>query len=66
MVQRAKSGLAPYKMLKHLQKHGITETEITFDRAHKAMDYLASTGWGKTTNPAKLRAIALERVPGED
>jgi superfamily II DNA or RNA helicase len=57
MIKRSREGFAPYRILKQLQKWGINETSISFERGQAAMDYLSSTGWGKSTNPARLRSI---------
>ncbi len=37
--QRRDGGLCTYKQLKALGKYGITDTAITFEAAHRALDY---------------------------
>lgn len=55
---RARAGLASYGQLKQLGKFGITDRNITRERASAAMNYLASKGWGKKgVDPQALLSI---------
>lgn len=65
---RARAGLASYGQLKMLRKHGITEKDITFERAKSAMNYLQQKGWGKSNvDPqALLDIIHHVRDAGDD
>jgi hypothetical protein len=63
------AGLATYKQMRQLQKFGITDKRVKFDRAKAAMDYIAQKGWGKQgeVDPLTLRSIIEHRrQPGED
>ncbi len=69
MFKRKDLGLANYKQLKVLQKWGVAEINVSFERASQAIDYIASTGWGKKedVNRGKLDHILKgERQPGEE
>jgi superfamily II DNA or RNA helicase len=66
---RARAGLASYGQLKMLRKYGVTEKDITFERAKSAMNYLQQKGWGKRgpVDPqALLDIIYHKRDAGDD
>lgn len=68
-LARKAAGLCTYKQLSTLQRFGVTDLNLTFDRATAALDYIASKGWGKkaTINPKALDDIInYRRVSGED
>lgn len=54
-IKRMNLGLASYKQLRLLQKHGIHETRIGFKKASAAIQYIADSGW--RPDPTKLQAI---------
>lgn len=45
VISRSRRDLATVKQLKVLNKYGIDKPNISFDRAHAAIDYISSTGW---------------------
>lgn len=66
---RAKAGLCSYKMLVQLQRFGVTEVNVPFDRAKAAMRYIESKKWGRSgqVDPRKLDSIIhYRREPGDD
>jgi superfamily II DNA or RNA helicase len=66
---RTKQGLATYKMMRQLQRFGITDLDISFDRAKAGLTYIESKGWGDrgTVDPTVLRDIINhKRDAGED
>lgn len=67
-IRRGEANLASFGQLRTLQKFGVVEKEIGRQRASEALDYLASTGWGRNgVDPARLDAILRsQREPGED
>lgn len=50
IMMRSKIGLASFKQLTLLKRHGVTPINISRARASKLLDYIASTGWGKKTS----------------
>jgi superfamily II DNA or RNA helicase len=68
--ERHKQGLCTYKQLRQIKRFGITETNVTFERAKEAVDYIAATGWGKPAqgfDPQRLHEIVYRgREAGED
>lgn len=61
MVNRSRKGLCTYKQLRTLAKHGIDGVGVSFDSARKALDYLASRGWGRyTVDASHLRSLIQE------
>jgi superfamily II DNA or RNA helicase len=64
LVQRSKDGLVGFKVLKHLQRFGITDTNIPREKGSRAMDYIAQNGWNKA-NPVGVHRIISEPLPGE-
>ncbi len=68
-LERTKKGLATYKMMRQLQRFGITELDIPFARAKAGINYIEAKGWGDkgTVDPQVLRNIVYHaRQPGED
>ena len=67
-IGRMKHGWCSYRMLRQLQRFGITQMNIRQERAEAAMNYLKSKGWGKEpVDPEVLREIINhKRVAGED
>jgi superfamily II DNA or RNA helicase len=66
---RRKKKLCTFKQLKVLQKFGVTDTNIPFDRANAAMTYLNEKGWGSrgAIDGKVLQEIILHRREiGED
>lgn len=47
MAVRRSKGLASYRQLRMLRRYGIDEINISFKSASRALDYIASTGYGK-------------------
>lgn len=45
VFKRRELGLATFKQLRTLQKHGVTKVNISFRAASEAIDYLAQSGW---------------------
>jgi superfamily II DNA or RNA helicase len=43
---RLEHGLCSYKQLRQLQRFGVTQQDVKFDRAKAALDYIAKKGWG--------------------
>jgi superfamily II DNA or RNA helicase len=70
LIDRSRKGLASMAQMKRLAGYGLTDTNITRDRARQCMDYLASEcNWGKSSkvDPVRLNHLAYgERQPGED
>lgn len=67
--RRIKKGLASYAQLEWLQKAGINDPNITFERASKAMDYLKLVcKWDvRRADPHQLnRYLYGQREPGEE
>lgn len=60
--ERKDKGLCTFKQLRQLRKRGVTETDIPFAVAGRAMDYIATHGWGRgpSFDPSKLNAIIME------
>jgi superfamily II DNA or RNA helicase len=60
---RRKHRLATFGQMKTLKKYGIEKTNISKGRASNAIDYLASTGWGKyaPVDKARLKRIVEGR-----
>ncbi len=66
---RSRNGFATYKMMRQLQRFGITELNIPFARAKAGITYIESKGWGDrgTVDPQTLREIINhQRQAGED
>lgn len=66
---RSKAGLCTYKQLKQLQRFGVNEVNVPFERASAAMQYLSDKGFGRlgAIDPHKLNAIINHRrEPGEE
>lgn len=67
VFKRRELGLASFKQLRVLQKHGIQRTNLSFERASEAIEYLAQSGWGRDTDQAVLyNIVERARVPGEE
>lgn len=68
MQQRWSKNLATYKQVRQLEKFGVSARNVSFERARGALDYIASTGWGRSGIDArKLYQLCHgERQPGED
>lgn len=66
--RRKDAGLASFGQLRKLQQFGVVEKNITRKRASEALDYLASTGWGKYgVDAGRLDTILnAPREAGED
>lgn len=67
MGKRQARGLATYKQMRTLQKWGVNAQDIEFRAASDAIDYIASTGWGrKPINPKHLNHLLFQtKEPGE-
>lgn len=66
---RAKANLCTFKQLVQLQRFGVTEVNVPFDRAKAAMKYIEAKKWGRgdTVDPKKLDAIIhYRREPGDE
>ncbi len=64
--KRLKTGLASFKQLAVLQKHGVNDPTLTKARASAAMSYLAECGWTRAA-PERLNQILYGlRQPGEE
>ncbi len=69
MGQRRKKGLCTYKQLRTLQKFGVTDRNITFERANAAMTYLSQKEWGqrgRIDGHVLNEIIHHRRDPGEE
>ena len=44
---RRRKGLATYRQLAYLQKHGFHDINVTFGAAKKGLDFIAAMGWGR-------------------
>lgn len=68
-VGRMKHGLCSYRQLRQLQRFGVTQLDVRFDRAKAALDYIAQKGWGKT-GPIDTKVVQEivnhRRVAGEE
>lgn len=66
-IGRMKHGLCSYKMLRQLQRFGVTDLNIRFERAKAALDYINQKGWGPAVDPKVVQEIVNHRrVAGED
>ena len=68
-IGRIKHGMCSYKQLRQLQRFGVTELNVRFDRAKAAMEYIKSKGWGESgvVDPKVLQDIIhYRREPGDD
>lgn len=65
---RREAHLCTYKQLQQLQRFGVTDVNIPFDRAKAALNYIQSKGWGRQpVDPVLLnRIISHRREPGEE
>lgn len=55
---RRSAGLANYKQLRQLQRFGVNDRNVTFERASEVIDYIAKCGWNpQRVDPVKLSAI---------
>lgn len=57
VIKRREANLASRNQLAALHKRGITDPNISFQAASKALDYIAQNGWGRTVDPAVLNSI---------
>ncbi|MDX2253262.1 MAG: DEAD/DEAH box helicase family protein [Nitrospira sp.] len=68
-VLRRQKGLATFKQLKALKGFGIDRSNISFERASAAMNYLVEKGFGRR-GPVSVDALEAilnhKRQPGED
>jgi superfamily II DNA or RNA helicase len=65
---RAQKGLATYAQLRKLREFGVDQINISRARASSVLDYIASTGWGRTeaVDPHKVQTLLKSRVVGEE
>lgn len=64
--KRQDLGLATFKHLKILQRHGITDINLSFSKASSLVDLIAGHGW-KTPPRDRVNAILHgSRAPGEE
>lgn len=67
---RQESGQCTYKQLRRLQQFGITEQDVSFERANAAITYIVGKNWGKggqVVDPHVLNEIIHHRrQAGED
>lgn len=57
-ILRKQKGLASYRILKQLQRFGVTRTNVSQRAGLAAMEYLKGRGWGKMwVDPDKLNRI---------
>lgn len=68
MNRRWADGLATYAQLRRLQQYGIGDTEVRFDRASAAMNYISSKGWKAELVDSKVlnSIIYADRQPGQE
>jgi superfamily II DNA or RNA helicase len=68
-IGRMKHGLCSYRQLRQLQRFGVTQLDVRFDRAKAALDYISSKGWG-SREPIDTKVVQEivnhRRVMGED
>lgn len=57
--QRRSQGLATIKQMNVLRRYAAVDGNVSKERATKAIDYIASTGWGRDTLPERVQSIAL-------
>ena len=62
-AKRRQVGLASFKQMRLLARHGVTRTNVTKREACAAIDYLASRGWGRdpSFDPNVFRKLAGDR-----
>lgn len=62
-LDRARKGLATYKMMRQLQRFGVTALDVPFARAKAGINYIESKGWGDrgTVDPNVLHDIINHR-----
>lgn len=65
-ARRMDAGLASYKQLDLLKRYGVTDKNITFDRARAALDYIVAQNW-KVRDTSRVHDILFgTRQPGEE
>lgn len=47
LAERRAAGLATYKQMRQLRRFGVERSDISFERASAAMNYITSKGWGR-------------------
>jgi superfamily II DNA or RNA helicase len=62
-IGRLKHGMCSYKQLRQLQRFGVTQLNVPFERAKAALNYIASKGWGDKApvDPKVLQDIIHHR-----
>lgn len=55
-VERSKLGLASFKQMRILKRHGVTKVNLSFRQASKMIDYIAKSNW--RPDKAKLLEMA--------
>lgn len=66
MHERQKKGLCTYPMLRQLQRFGVTDMDITFERAGAVMSYLNTKGWSNVDPQALNEILYHRRESGEE
>jgi len=62
---RRQKGLATFKQLKTLSKYGVTNINVSFDRASRVIDAIAGNGW-RPLHPATLASMLARDEAGVD
>jgi type I site-specific restriction endonuclease len=57
MAVRRSKGLASYRQLRMLRKHGFSDINITYASASRAIDYIASTGYGERAKVEREKIV---------
>ena len=65
VFMRRQKGLATFKQLKILKKYGVTNINVSFDRASKVIDAIASNRW-QPLHPATLASMLAREEAGAD
>lgn len=53
LTERRTAGLATYKQMRQLRRFGVEGSDITFERASAAMNYITAKGWGRNGDVSK-------------
>lgn len=51
--ERRSAGLATYKQMRQLRRFGVEQSDITFERASAAMNYITQKNWGRNGDISK-------------
>ena len=62
-VERQRKGLASYRQLRQLERHGFTDANVSMAKAKAAMDYMDSLGWDHSAVDHSRLATILGTQP---